>query len=209
MAVLILLGVDALVGTVWAVTGEGLTMAVEEAVEGSASLLRNAVFLVLLLAARNLAHLAVAGTFMAWLLVTRLNAESLTRVPHRWLKIFIFLGWIFPIVGWWIPKQIVDDIWASSRPGGVRGEHIGREPHSWLVWAWWVSWLLAFWVVPVSFVLLMSFADRSPEEIAIGAGLGLDVFTLVASLVAAALLAVVVVRITRFQEGRIRVDSQG
>ncbi|MFF4418413.1 DUF4328 domain-containing protein [Streptosporangium sp. NPDC001559] len=202
-AVLTLLGLDTLVGAAWAVAADPLATVVEVVGEGALPLLSNSAFLVALTASRALVRAGLVVVFLVWLVRARLNAESLTRVPHRWFKIFIVLGWALPIVGWWIPKQIVDDVWAASRPGGVRGESIGRQPHSWLVWAWWIAWLLAFWVIPLSSVTLLSLAGRPPEEVGALVGFGLDPFTWIPTLLAAALLAIVVVRITRFQEARV------
>ncbi len=136
--------------------------------------------------------------FMLWMLQARLNAQSLTRVPHRWFKTFILMGWIIPIANCWIPKQIVDDIWASSRPGGVPGENIGRETHSGLVWAWWISWLLASGMTGLSLGLLVAPDHRTPV-----ASILVDALFLLPVLVAAVLQVAVIMRITRFQQDRL------
>ncbi|MEV4097773.1 DUF4328 domain-containing protein [Streptosporangium saharense] len=207
-AVLALLGLDTLAGGALAVVSDPLATAAEIVGESAVPLLSSSALLVVLTLSRYLVRFGLIVVFLVWLVRVRLNAETLTRVPHRWFKIFIVLGWALPVVGWWIPKQIVDDIWAASRPGGVRGESIGRQRHSWLVWAWWIAWLLAFWVVPLSSVALRSLAGRPPEEVGALVGFGLDPFTWVPTLLAAALLALVVVRITRFQETRAVADGR-
>ncbi|MEV8634021.1 DUF4328 domain-containing protein [Streptosporangium sp. NPDC051023] len=135
--------------------------------------------------------------FMLWLLEARMNAESLAPLPHRWFKIFILLGWLVPVANHWIPKQIVDDVWASSRPGGVRGDFIGRQTHSGLVWAWWISWVLANWMTPLSWGMF-----TAPHRPAFAALLLIDALFLLPSLVAVVLQIAVVLRVTQFQEYR-------
>ncbi|MDP9865386.1 MULTISPECIES: DUF4328 domain-containing protein [Streptosporangium] len=189
----------------WVLGGPHLAPTVSRLVEeagpqGPDGLAVAATFLLL----RYLAHAVAAVAFVVWLLRARANADSLSRVPHRWPRILAVLGWFLPVLNWWIPKQIVDDVWAVSRPGGVRGEHIGKEVHSWLIWAWWVSWLLGFWVLPLAAGLLL--AMGAPDSLASGsgsgAGSGFDAYGLAVTLVAAALAVAVVLRITRCQEGR-------
>ncbi|WP_271221374.1 DUF4328 domain-containing protein [Streptosporangium carneum] len=147
----------------------------------------------------HLSTSAPAGmTFMFWLLQARLNAQSLTRVPHRWLKTFILVGWFVPVVNCWLPKQIVDDIWASSRPGGVRGGNIARETHSGLVWAWWILWLLAN-----GMTWLSTWTFAAPGHRGLAASILLNAFFLFPTVVAAILQAAVILRITHFQENHV------
>ncbi|ACZ90819.1 DUF4328 domain-containing protein [Streptosporangium roseum] len=203
------LGAAALAEIVWVLAGSGLTSVLDRTSEGPSlrsieDLLPLVTFLVRVLGTSVavvwlfLVRAVAAIAFLVWLFRARANAESLTPVPHRWFRILIVLGWALPVVNWWIPKQIMDDVWASSRPGGVRGEHIGREAHSGLIWSWWVSWLLGSWVLPLVGVLLFAGGDRSSS----GGAFWLDVFTLAPTLAAAALAGTVILRITKAQEGR-------
>ncbi|MEU7986981.1 DUF4328 domain-containing protein [Streptosporangium canum] len=203
------LGAAALAEIVWVLAGPGLTSVLDRMSEGPSlrsveDLLPAVTFLVRTLGTSVavvwlfLIRAVAAIAFLVWLFRARVNAESLTPVPHRWFRILIVLGWILPVVNWWIPKQIVDDVWASSRPGGVRGEHIGREAHSELIWCWWVLWLLGTWVLPLVGALLLAVVGRNSSD----GVFWLDVFTLVPSLAAAVLEGKVILRITEAQEGR-------
>ncbi|MFD8530316.1 DUF4328 domain-containing protein [Streptosporangium canum] len=203
------LGAAALAEVVWVLAGPGLTSVLDRMSEGPSlrsveGLLPAVTFLVRTLGTSVavvwlfLIRAVAAIAFLVWLFRARVNAESLTPVPHRWFRILIVLGWILPVVNWWIPKQIVDDVWASSRPGGVRGEHIGREAHSELIWSWWVLWLLGTWVLPLVGALLLAAGGRNFSD----GVFWLDVFTLVPSLAAAVLEGKVILRITEAQEGR-------
>ncbi|MFI7052857.1 DUF4328 domain-containing protein [Streptosporangium canum] len=203
------LGAAALAEIVWVLAGPGLTSVLDRMSEGPSlrsieDLLPAVTFLVRTLGTSAavvwlfLIRAVAAIAFLVWLFRARVNAESLSPVPHRWFRILIVLGWILPVVNWWIPKQIVDDVWASSRPGGVRGEHIGREAHSELIWSWWVLWLLGTWMLPLVGALLLAAGGWNSS-----AGVfWLDVFTLVPSLAAAVLEGKVILRITEAQEGR-------
>ncbi|WP_435875703.1 DUF4328 domain-containing protein [Nonomuraea jabiensis] len=67
--------------------------------------------------------------FLVWLFRVRANAEILSPGGHRRGQPWLIFGWVVPIINFWFPKQIVDDIWsASSRvpyscstPGGRPG----------------------------------------------------------------------------------------
>ncbi|TKK90226.1 DUF4328 domain-containing protein [Herbidospora galbida] len=81
--------------------------------------------------------LLLAGIFYwAWLFRVRANAEALApHVKQRLGRPWLVLAWIVPIVSFWFPKQIVDDVWTASDPQQ-------RKPGG-LAMAWWVTWVLA------------------------------------------------------------------
>lgn len=81
--------------------------------------------------------LLLAGIFYwVWLFRVRANAEALApQVPQRRGKAWLIFGWIVPIVSFWFPKQIVDDIWTASDPQQ-------RKPGG-LAAAWWITWILS------------------------------------------------------------------
>lgn len=131
-----------------------------------------------------------AVAFLVWLFRVRLNAEALAPDGHRHGKPWLILGWVLPIVSFWYPKQIVDDIWAAS--GGTTARRRSR-----LVLAWWLVWVthnLASWVA--TRMLLQEELDE------MAAAAVIDAVSLTLPLVAAALLAVVVSRVTGMQEDR-------
>ncbi|GHE44346.1 hypothetical protein GCM10017673_53190 [Streptosporangium violaceochromogenes] len=199
VAVLVTLGVAVLAQVVWllaepAFFAKLIAIAEESGTEGAFALVALVPFAVLLPA-----QFVAAVAFVLWLIRVRLNAESLSRVPHRWSKIFIVLGWLLPVVNWWIPKQIVDDVWVFSWPDGTGGGPTVRRGRSPLIWAWWMSWLLAFWVLPVASRAL---ASDEIEELLEGPS-AVDVATLACTVMAAVLAGMVVLRITRLQESRL------
>nr|WP_062335623.1 DUF4328 domain-containing protein [Herbidospora sakaeratensis] len=81
--------------------------------------------------------LLLAGLFYwIWLFRVRANAEILApHVRQRLGKPWLIFAWIVPIVSFWFPKQIVDDVWTASDP-----QH--RKPGG-LAMTWWVTWVLA------------------------------------------------------------------
>ncbi|MEV4752142.1 DUF4328 domain-containing protein [Streptosporangium amethystogenes subsp. fukuiense] len=82
--------------------------------------------------------------FVCWLLRARANSYAISPgVFHVYAAPYLVLGWILPIVDLFAPKGIVDDILATSRPGGLRpGSDLFRARRSGLVWAWWLTWVL-------------------------------------------------------------------
>ncbi len=103
-----------------------------------------------------------------------------------------------PVISLWFPKMIVDDIWTPSKPGGVPDEGFARARRSGLIWAWWVAWFCAGWVSNVTARLF--FTGDDPEAPARAARF--DVLSIGLYVVAAALAAPVIWKITAFQETR-------
>ncbi|MEV4361837.1 DUF4328 domain-containing protein [Nonomuraea sp. NPDC049625] len=129
---------------------------------------------------------AVAG-FLAWLFRVRTNAVSLSLNGHRHSRAWVIAGWVMPISWFWIPKQIVDDIWrASTPPGSAKG----------LINAWWAAWLAA-WVMTKATWGLLNFSINL-EGIAFA--LRLEVVGLGLMLIAAVLAIGVIRKITSAQE---------
>ncbi|GAT67202.1 hypothetical protein PS9374_02855 [Planomonospora sphaerica] len=73
--------------------------------------------------AQTLSYVVTAVLFVLWLLRACSNAEAMLPVPHRRHAAWAVFGWVVPIVHLWYPKQIVDDVWTTSRLGaaGFRG----------------------------------------------------------------------------------------
>ncbi|MFE3635002.1 DUF4328 domain-containing protein [Streptomyces sp. NPDC059168] len=71
--------------------------------------------------------------FLAWLWRVRDNARVLSGRPAKYLGIWVYLGWIVPVVNLWFPRGIVADAFRSTAPER-------RLPVS--VNVWWVLWLI-------------------------------------------------------------------
>ncbi|MFI2201847.1 DUF4328 domain-containing protein [Streptomyces sp. NPDC020192] len=71
--------------------------------------------------------------FVSWLWRLRDNARALSGDRPKYLGIWVYLGWIVPVVNLWFPRGIVVDAFRSSAPGR-------RLPAS--VDVWWALWLI-------------------------------------------------------------------
>ena len=63
-----------------------------------------------------LALLAASVVFIVWLWRARGNAELFCYGQHRRGRGWVIGGWFCPVVNFWFPKQIVDDVIAASDP---------------------------------------------------------------------------------------------
>ncbi|WP_433258043.1 DUF4328 domain-containing protein [Streptosporangium sp. CA-135522] len=153
--------------------------------------------------AQTCSYVLTGIIFVTWLRRARSNAEAITPIPHRRDANRAVFGWIVPIVNLWFPKQVIDDIWVTSKPGdpSLNPPHptpLHGARRSGLVWAWWLSWLIAMW------------ASRLFYRVA-ARGEDLDSYLLTANteicfaaptLICAILAAIVVMKIAGFQEQR-------
>ncbi|MBG0831586.1 DUF4328 domain-containing protein [Planomonospora sp. ID67723] len=141
-----------------------------------------------------------AVVFMIWLFRARANAQALMVLPHRRHAAWIVFGWGFPIVHLWYPRQIVDDIWITSKLGSAGFTTLGhltldtvrRSP---LVLAWWLSWLVS--MVASAFAYSLADGEDLPSYLLTAK---IEVFFAAPSAICAALAATVVWKITAFQE---------
>ncbi|GGK66543.1 hypothetical protein Ppa06_22960 [Planomonospora parontospora subsp. parontospora] len=167
--------------------------------------LNSAARLLLLYAA---VHLLAGIAFVCWLFRARSNAYAISPgVAHSYAAPFLVLGWFVPIVNLFVPKGIVDDVWATSRPGGLRpGTNLLQVRRPGLVWAWWLTWIGAGCADTLAAVLtaLGTEMDAEEEERAAEVASGLGAAAAVAGVllaIAAGLLAIrIVLVITRLQE---------
>lgn len=139
----------------------------------------------------TLVLLLTAIAFLLWLLQARTAARALPAATQRYQTVWVFLGWVVPVVSLWFPRGITVDIWRSAARAGVEPT---RRRTPWYVNVWWALWLLA--LVPNGGGL---FADdqkvRDAVHDSFGTLLLADTVT-----VAAALCAMLVVRgLTRDQ----------
>ncbi|WP_345942598.1 DUF4328 domain-containing protein [Streptomyces sp. SID486] len=80
----------------------------------------------------GVAALVCAMLFVSWLLRLRDNARALSGEAPRYAGIWVYLGWVVPVVNLWFPRGIVADAYRRSVPGR-------RLPVS--VDVWWGLWL--------------------------------------------------------------------
>ncbi|MFF9374238.1 DUF4328 domain-containing protein [Streptomyces griseoluteus] len=127
--------------------------------------------------AQGVLLLATAVVYLCWLWRVRINAEVFDAGSQSKARWWTLGGWFIPFVNFWFPRRIVLDAWDASAPQGRPSGHG-------LVDLWWTAWVAGL------------IADRL-LRVESGAGMlavadGID-------LVAAALAAVVVLRLTRMQ----------
>ncbi|MGA5729657.1 DUF4328 domain-containing protein [Streptomyces seoulensis] len=83
-------------------------------------------------AAGSVLTLLCAAAFLMWLGRVRDNARALSGRPPKYAGIWVYLGWVVPVVNLWFPRGIVADAYRASAPGD-------RLPV--VVNVWWGLWL--------------------------------------------------------------------
>jgi hypothetical protein len=73
--------------------------------------------------------------FLVWFRRAKINAEH-GDSEQRYGRGWAIWGWIVPVLNFWIPFQIMDDLLRASRP------RWSRSTKTWLPLSWWTSWLL-------------------------------------------------------------------
>lgn len=137
------------------------------------------------------ATLAAGTTFLVWLWRARLNAELCGR-RHRYRRGWTLAVWFCPLLNLWAPRQVVADIWRGSAPAGAVGT-AGRR----LLSAWWLAWVGAGLI---DLALLGAFTRQAPTLQSLRMTALLASVSCVAYTLAAALVAVIVRRISCWQE---------
>ncbi|WP_316760528.1 DUF4328 domain-containing protein [Streptomyces herbicida] len=79
------------------------------------------------------AALICAFAFLSWLWRVRDNARIISGRPARYLGIWVYLGWIMPIMNLWVPRGLVADVYEGST---------GGKPAPLVLNVWWVLWLV-------------------------------------------------------------------
>ncbi|WP_214412143.1 DUF4328 domain-containing protein [Sphaerisporangium fuscum] len=142
------------------------------------------------------AILATGVAFVVWLFRVRANAEALSWRVQRNGRLWLVIGWLVPIGNWFIPKQIVDDVWLASRPAGAAASRKEHRPV--LVYLWWACYLLYFWGVRL---VEHAIERRYRGEVAPGRVSALmDLVQAPFGFAAAALAVAVVWRVSGFQK---------
>jgi hypothetical protein len=136
----------------------------------------------------GLAYLAAGIVFLVWLWRARRNAENLRPDGHRLGRGWTIGGWFTPVVSFWFPFRIVEDIWHASHPDGVVAP--SAPVRRW--WFLWVATIVAgFW---------LRFASRGEPSVDMVREIAIvNTVTTVLQCAAGALVLVVVRQITRWQ----------
>lgn len=94
----------------------------------------------------QIAVLIAAGVpFLMWFHRSRLNAGAFDAGSMRMGPGWAIGAWFVPVVNFWFPKKIANDIWDASSPPGPDGTVRHRASRG-LLTAWWALWLVTAFV---------------------------------------------------------------
>ncbi|GAA2503025.1 DUF4328 domain-containing protein [Streptomyces longisporus] len=128
-----------------------------------------------------------AIAFLVWTGRVRDNARELSGTRPRYSGLWVYFGWVVPVVNLWFPRGIIADAYRASAPGE-------RLPRSLNVW--WGLWLIGM----LSGVGLM-YGDNTDEIIARAYAHVWQLLASDAAVVGAAVAGIFVVRaVTAVQE---------
>lgn len=134
--------------------------------------------------------------FALWLYNARINAERLTYAnEHRRSRVWVWLGWIVPVVNLWFPKLVVDDIWRASDPQ-LQGVPLQQRPYPAVTTRWWTAYLL-MWILDLGYLRFYDNGELTTDSFLIAAVL--TTMSAAVGVVAAILAVQVVQRISAFQ----------
>lgn len=74
-----------------------------------------------------------AVAFIAWLWRVRDNARALSGQRPKYLGIWVYAGWIVPVMNLWVPRGLVADVHRASAPD---------RPLPAVLNVWWALWLV-------------------------------------------------------------------
>ncbi|MGW3873097.1 DUF4328 domain-containing protein [Streptomyces sp. NPDC005055] len=86
------------------------------ATDGSYAAFQREIWVGNLTGMRLLAFLVTGFVFLRWLWQMRVNAEALAPRGHRMKRGWTTGGWLVPVACFFLPKRIINDIWAASSP---------------------------------------------------------------------------------------------
>lgn len=134
-----------------------------------------------------------------WRAYTNLEALGVPRL--RFEQSWAVAGWLIPVIAFFRPKQIADDIWRGSDPAAPPEQEPSwcRRPVPVLLDLWWVLWIVAAWMIRPADWLNHGVA-KTTEQIAFS--MLLEDAAMVAFIVSAVFAVVVVVGMSRRQQER-------
>jgi hypothetical protein len=86
--------------------------------------------------AGGLISIATVITFVPWFYRARANAEY-SSWPQRRARGWAIWGWVVPVANFFVPFQLMGDIWRAGLPASQRGKT------AWLPALWWTTWLIS------------------------------------------------------------------
>jgi hypothetical protein len=146
----------------------------------------------------ELATLIIAGvSFIAWFHRAYDNLRDLGATTMRYAPGWAIGAWFVPVLNFWRPKQIANDIWRGSDPRHPGRQPVWREPVSPLLWFWWSAWILLFILSRAASQAWTSAVSTH----AIRSATSMDIAAEVTSIIAAG-LSIALVRTLTKREGR-------
>ena len=100
-----------------------------------------------------IAFVVAAVFFIRWFRRAYLNLPALGATELRYKSWWTIGGWLIPILGFFRPKQIANDIWRASRPEGPQP----GDPYDWhghvpgLFQWWWAFYIVGTVLENISF----------------------------------------------------------
>jgi hypothetical protein len=155
----------------------------------------------------QLAVLAVTAiVFIRWFHAVYRNIASLGATELRFKPGWAIGAWFVPLLAFWRPKQIANDIWRASEPEPPASEaQAPRTGKTGLLTLWWSFWILST-VIDHSATRIFFNANTLTD---FSRGAKLDIAALVLDITAAVLAILVVHRITKWQLSSARPTSAG
>jgi hypothetical protein len=147
------------------------------------------------------AFLATAGFFLVWFHAAYSNLPRLGAADLRYKTWWAVGGWLIPIVNFFRPKQIANDIWRASEPTPAADASWRARPVPGVLGWWWAAWLASG--------LLSIGATGRQDSLNDLEGASIAILLSDAAIAAAGVLAYFVARrITERQEERARLLAQ-
>jgi hypothetical protein len=146
--------------------------------------------------------IAAIAFFVRWFRRAYRNLPALGAETLRFRRGWAVWGWFVPILGWFRPKQIANDIWRASDPEAPPAEggpsRWQEKPVSGLFQLWWAAYLISTFLDNVAARYSLRADDVDGYDAEAVAYMVADT----AAIVAAVLAVLVIRRTTARQEAR-------
>jgi hypothetical protein len=135
-----------------------------------------------------------AVAFIRWFSAAYRNVGAFGHT-HRFRTGWAVGGWFVPILSFWRPKQIANDIWRGSDPAVPPHLDVWSRPVPALFGLWWAAWIIGLFVSRAAF--RSGLTASTAEELQTAAALDAIGFLID---ITAATLAILVVRRTTVRQ---------